>query len=45
MLIHNLAAEHQGRKIAWDQPVEVRATASRRGSAWDVKQLTCRSSS
>ena len=27
VLIHNLAAEHQGRKITWDQPVEVRATA------------------
>lgn len=44
VLVHSLAAEYQGRNIAWDQPVEVLATARALENAWDVKQLICRSS-
>jgi hypothetical protein len=44
LLIHNLAAEHQGRPIGWDQPVELTIAALQQNQMWNVRQLTCRAS-
>ncbi len=44
LLVSNLGAVHEGRRIALDKPVEVVATATQQGSQWNVEQLTCQSS-